>query len=631
MAETLKVDFQKKNGILLGSPKIIKMVRDKFSIQNPSYQGRRFAPRLYSITPSGAFQVGLWNEIENYIRSLNLPLSIFLTDEFKNQYSPDTKIETISKIDNFNYYDYQEDSISQLIKNGRGIAMIATGGGKCFGKGVEIMLYSGETKKVENLEEGDILVGPDCEPRKIISLTRGEDFLYKITGPNTKEFVVNSEHILSFRTDDKENNSLNFSVKEYVDLPESYKEYLYSWKPGVVKINDDVIILDEHKNFVLSKISVSKIGWGEYYGFEVVGNDNLFLLSDYTVTHNSLIQAGLVKTFLDNYPDYKILMTVPNVSLLNQLYYSFMDEYNIQNISRWGDGKTPDLSKNVLLANNQILISDIPGTLEIVQDFDVVIVDEVHTINEKKNKISKVIHNIKTPFKYGLTGTLPDSILGAWNVLGKIGPIVYERNSYELRKQETITDVEIKIVLCKHSQKPVFVKNPNAPTDAYNTEIDFVINNKDRNAAIAKIGNSLNGNVLIVVDRLNYIDTLKNALENSDKKILVVTGDTSTDDRTAIQELMDRETGIICIAMSKCFSTGISIKNLHYAIFAYMGKGGVKTVQTIGRTVRKHISKSKAIIFDIADDLPYSSRHLKERMKIYQEQKINYKITKIQL
>lgn len=475
MTETLKIDFQKKNGILLGSPKIVKMVRDKFSIQNPSYQGRRFAPRLYSITPSGAFQVGLWNEIENYIRSLNLPVQMSLTDEFKKQYSPDTGIKNISKIDNFNYYDYQEDSISQLIKNGRGIALIATGGGK------------------------------------------------------------------------------------------------------------------------------------------------------------SLIQAGLVKTFLDNYPDYKILMTVPNVSLLNQLYYSFMDEYNIQNISRWGDGKTPDLTKNVLLANNQILISDIPGTLQIVQDFDVVIVDEVHTINEKKNKISKVIHNIKTPFKYGLTGTLPDSIMGAWNVLGKIGPIVYERNSYELRKQETITDVEIKIVLCKHIQKPVFVKNPNAPTDAYNAEIDFVINNKERNAAIAKISNSLTGNILIVVDRLGYIDTLKVALENCNKKILVVTGDTSTDDRTAVQELMDSETGIICIAMSKCFSTGISIKNLHYAIFAYMGKGGVKTVQTIGRTVRKHFSKDKAIIFDMADDLLYSSRHLKERMKIYQDQKINYKITKIQL
>lgn len=81
--------------------------------------------------------------------------------------------------------------------------------------------------------------------------------------------------------------------------------------------------------------------------------------------------------------------------------------------------------------------------------------------------------------------------------------------------------------------------------------------------------------------------------------------------------------------MSKCFSTGISIKNLHYAIFAYMGKNGVKTVQTIGRTVRKHPSKEKAIIFDIADDLEYSYSHLKKRVAIYKKQKIEYSVSKI--
>ena len=60
-----------------------------------------------------------------------------------------------------------------------------------------------------------------------------------------------------------------------------------------------------------------------------------------------------------------------------------------------------------------------------------------------------------------------------------------------------------------------------------------------------------------------------------------------------------------------------------------MGKGGVKTVQTIGRTVRKHESKERAVIFDIADNLEYSLSHLRERIKIYKEQKIEFSITKI--
>jgi superfamily II DNA or RNA helicase len=55
----------------------------------------------------------------------------------------------------------------------------------------------------------------------------------------------------------------------------------------------------------------------------------------------------------------------------------------------------------------------------------------------------------------------------------------------------------------------------------------------------------------------------------------------------------------------------------------------VKTVQTIGRTVRKHESKERAVIFDIADNLEYSLSHLRERIKIYKEQKIEFSITKI--
>lgn len=474
MSENINVTYDKKSGYLKCSPNIFKLIREKFSIKNPSYQSRKFVPRLYSITPAGAFQVGMWNEIEHYIRSLNIPVKINISKEFKEQFTPSTGITEISKIERFNYYDYQEDTLNEFVKNGRGIGLLATGAGK------------------------------------------------------------------------------------------------------------------------------------------------------------ALIAGGLCKTFLDHYPNFKILIIVPNVSLLNQLYYSFIDEFGIDCVTRWGDGKLPDLTQNILIANSQILTSDVKATLAVVGKYDVLIFDEVHTINEKKNKISKVVHNIPTPFKFGLTGTLPDSIMAGWNVIGKIGPIVYEKSSYELRKQGSITDVKIKMVLCQHERMPVFQTGPN-PTDKYNAEYDYVINYSPRNNVVKKICDKLVGNILIVVDRLDYITTLRDLLSGGDKKVFVITGETPTDERTEIQNIIDREDGIICIAMSKCFSTGISVKNLHYAIFAYMGKGGVKTVQTIGRTLRKHSSKEMAVIFDMADNLEYSLNHARERIKIYKDQKIEYTITKIKI
>ena len=81
----------------------------------------------------------------------------------------------------------------------------------------------------------------------------------------------------------------------------------------------------------------------------------------------------------------------------------------------------------------------------------------------------------------------------------------------------------------------------------------------------------------------------------------------------------------MCIAISAIFSTGINVKNLHNIIFAAGGKSFIRTVQSIGRGLRKHATKEKLIIFDIADNLPYGRRHCDKRKSIYEKEKIQYK------
>ena len=94
---------------------------------------------------------------------------------------------------------------------------------------------------------------------------------------------------------------------------------------------------------------------------------------------------------------------------------------------------------------------------------------------------------------------------------------------------------------------------------------------------------------------------------------------------------MEKQSGIVCIAMSKCFATGISINNLHWVIFPSIGKSSVKIAQSIGRSVRLHESKDLAKIYDLADDTKYSSDHLKQRLKLYKKQKLDYKTKRIGL
>ena len=72
-----------------------------------------------------------------------------------------------------------------------------------------------------------------------------------------------------------------------------------------------------------------------------------------------------------------------------------------------------------------------------------------------------------------------------------------------------------------------------------------------------------------------------------------------------------------------------NIKNLHNIVFASGGKSFIRTVQSIGRGLRKHASKNKLVIFDICDRLRYGIRHCEKRKEIYDIEKIKYSETNI--
>ena len=66
-------------------------------------------------------------------------------------------------------------------------------------------------------------------------------------------------------------------------------------------------------------------------------------------------------------------------------------------------------------------------------------------------------------------------------------------------------------------------------------------------------------------------------------------------------------------------------------------KSRVRNLQSIGRVLRKSENKTKATLFDIADDITFNKRrnytlnHLVERIKIYKEEKFNYEVINVAL
>ncbi len=347
-----------------------------------------------------------------------------------------------------------------------------------------------------------------------------------------------------------------------------------------------------------------------------------------TAGGKTLTIANLIENIFKSTGQLKCLILVPDLGLVNQTHSDFQ-EYGVSYLhSKWSGQNKLNLNSNVIIANMGILQSD-KTDLSWIDNIDLLVVDEVHKIR-RDNKINKIIKRIRTPHKFGFTGTMPEDDIDQWNIIGKIGPVLYEKNSYQLRSEDYIAKVAVQILKLEYLSEPER-GNRSDPGDRYRKEGDFLIKNDFRNNTISNLSKKLDNNALIMIDYIKHGEILYDYILKAcpNKKCYFIRGDVEVEDREKVKKLMERESNVIVIAISKIFSTGINIKNLHYIIFAGGGKAKVKIVQSIGRGLRLHKDKSRLIIIDIADQLYYGYRHMTKRISLYSKEKIKYGIKKI--
>jgi len=348
-----------------------------------------------------------------------------------------------------------------------------------------------------------------------------------------------------------------------------------------------------------------------------------------TSAGKTLVIALLVKSIQQQH-DAKALILVPDIQLVAQTYSDFI-EYGISEneITKWTGSTEPDKNAKIVISNAQILLSE-KQDLSLLKNIKLLVIDEVHKIRYG-NKINKVVDQIPAVFRYGLTGTLPDYKIDQWNIYGKIGKVIYFKQSADLREQKYISQVHVAALKLSYSNVPQFTTSSmHNPTAGYEEEITWLQTNSFRNAIITKLVNKADKNTLIMVDRIAHGEELLKVLQaNTDKEVHFVHGAVEIEEREMIRKLMEEQDNVACIAISKIFSTGINIKNLHNIIFAAIGKARIKIIQSIGRSLRKHASKKRATIFDIWDNLRYGNKHVIERLALYDREQIPYSVTEL--
>ena len=350
------------------------------------------------------------------------------------------------------------------------------------------------------------------------------------------------------------------------------------------------------------------------------------LLLSPTGSGKSLIIYALVRWHLKQ--DRQILIIVPTTSLVSQLTNDFKDygwsaDSYVHQIM---GGREKYTDAPVVISTWQSIYKE---SRKFFEKFDVVIGDEAH-LYKAKSLTGILTKCYDAKYRVGLTGTLDGMHTHQLVLEGLFGRCDKVTSTAELMAKGQLTPLQVKILLLKHGH---------VPFDHYQQEMDYIVSHPKRNKLIFNLANDLDGNTLIL---FNYIEKhgdplweLLNTKVSENRKIFFIHGGVDAVEREEARRICEQEKDAIILASYGTFSTGINIRNLHNVIFASPSKSRVRNLQSIGRVLRKGDNKAQAVLYDIADDCSkgnhhnYTLRHLVERMKIYDEEKFNYEVTKI--
>jgi len=356
---------------------------------------------------------------------------------------------------------------------------------------------------------------------------------------------------------------------------------------------------------------------------------NRKLLISPTASGKSLMIYSIVRYFVEK--GKNTLIVVPTTSLVEQMYKDFAD-YG-WDVGSWCHkiyaGKERETDSQVIITTWQSIYK-LPR--KYFERFSVVIGDEAHQF-KSKSLISIMTKLGNAKYRYGFTGTLDGSQTHKWVLEGLFGPSYKIIKTDELMKKGHLAKLDINVLLLKH---------PPTKFENFEEEVQYIIGHHRRNNFIKNLALDLKGNTLILFARVEkHGEPLYELINNSNiienRNVFFIHGGVDTEDREKVREITEQENNAIIVASYGTFSTGINIKNLHNVIFASPSKSRIRNLQSIGRVLRKGDKKTKATLYDIADDISYKSRknytlnHLIERIKIYNQENFNYDIVNIPL
>jgi superfamily II DNA or RNA helicase len=252
--------------------------------------------------------------------------------------------------------------------------------------------------------------------------------------------------------------------------------------------------------------------------------------------------------------------------------------------------------------------------------------DEAHEWKADATKRISV-NSGNVPYKFGTTGSVDNRPLFMLTVEGLFGRTFVTSTTQELIAQNYLAAVKpIRMI-------ELFHPNMTEPLE-FADEREYIIKSESRNAFIKSLAESLTGVVLVLFWKQDHGEALFDAIESDNKYLFYgkIKKEARKEQRNEIKGIDNAH----IIASTGVFSRGIDITHIAHIILASPNKDRIKIIQIIGRGIRPDARKEDLTVYDIYDrantkrqNVTY--KHMKERLKVYDEKGFKYKCIKLKL
>lgn len=321
-----------------------------------------------------------------------------------------------------------------------------------------------------------------------------------------------------------------------------------------------------------------------------------------------------------------VLLIVPSMGLVNQLYSDFENDYGWKEIkefcsplhSQIKDGKLTKKQKEQLaeinLSEDSVLKRVVITTWQTLQHkednffkrFKAIIIDETHVA--KADVLQKILSLCtNSTLKVGVSGTIPEDDIAAALIEGALGAKKTIIRSKELIDRGILTKVEIISILLPYEETSKKLLNRHD----YDGQMALANYNSSKRDLLRLLIESKqirpNENTIILFKNVDTLQNMKLFFEKNypEFKSVLYYGDVDSNERESLRKQLEDNGGHLVFGSYATLKQGINIKRLHNVFLAESSKSLIMIIQSIGRGLRLHEDKTVCRVFDPVDDCSY--------------------------